>query len=90
MIQNFIPPFPYSHKKSLNTHTPWQLWKPQSQPYLLCPQGWHGPSYDPMTTFSHIAKNTNPPYFPQALQQHHIFMGRMGGAYITTKRNDKI
>jgi hypothetical protein len=73
MIQNSIPPFAYSHKKSLNTHTPWQLWQPQSHSYLPCPQGWHGPSYDPMATFPHVVTTTNPPYFPQDLQQHPIF-----------------
>lgn len=73
MIQNSIPPFPYSHKQSLNTRTLWKLLQPQSQSYLPFPQGWHGPSYDPMTTFPHVSANTNPPYFPQALQQHPIF-----------------
>jgi hypothetical protein len=73
MIQKSIPLFPYSHKQSLNTHTPWQLWQPQSHSYLPCPQGWHDPSYDPMATFPHVAATTNPPYFPQALQKHLIF-----------------
>ena len=25
MVQNYIPPFPYSHTQSLNTPPPWQL-----------------------------------------------------------------
>ena len=34
MIQNSIPPFPYSHTQSLNTLPPWQLLQTQFNSYL--------------------------------------------------------
>jgi hypothetical protein len=70
MVQNSIPPFSYSHNQSWNTPIPWKPWEPQYHPYLPCPQGWNGPSYDPMTTFPHVAAPTNPLYFPPTLQQY--------------------
>jgi hypothetical protein len=70
MVQNSIPPFSYSHNQSWNTPIPWKPWEPQYHPYLPCPQGWNGPSYDPMATFPHVAAPTNPLYFPPSLQQY--------------------
>ena len=55
MVQNSIPPFPYSHTQSLNTLPPWKLLQPQFNSYLPYPQGWNGLSYDHMATLPHAA-----------------------------------
>ena len=76
MVQNSIPPFPYSHTQSLNTLPPWQLLQPQFNSYLPYPQGWNGLSYDHMATLSHAATQLDPSISTSQinpLHQPHLF-----------------
>ena len=60
MVQNYIPPFPYSHTQSLNTLPPLQLLQPKLNSYLSYPQGWNSLSYDHMATLPHVATQLGP------------------------------
>ena len=60
MVQNSIPPFPYSHTQSLNTLPPWQLLQPPFNSYLPYPQGWNGISNDHMATLPHATTQVGP------------------------------